>query len=525
MVASVCAVVGAAPSASAHAELVSSVPADGANVRTLPSTVRLTFSETVGTPAFVTLRTPGGTDVASGRARTRDAAVFQKVDPSAGPGRYRLSYQVTSADGHSISGTLHFTVHGSGAAGSDGGSTSDAGTLPATTSHASGGGLTSSQWTLLVGTLAVWLLALGITYPAGLETVGGGRERTVLTSVEGPGPTTGVRSAITPWLAGSTVVAVVVLVMVLSAGGGAPTEAPPGLPDAGQVTGWGLPVVRLLVDLAGFATVGLALVGSRVIHPGSATPDSALPAAGHVAALWAGLTMAQALLHVSEVRATPLFTTDLSSTGETVAALGRYPETQAMLVQAALATSVVLLACLPQRVWVCALALVVSLVAFVPQALVGHSATGGMFAPASLVVHVLAASLWVGGLAAMAWLSLRRRTPLADVLPRYSTLALCCVVVLAVSGVLNAGIRIDSPASLVGTSYGLVVAAKVAALVVLAGFGWLHRRNTVDRLRGRGRRRTAGTPAEFAALCAIELAVMLATVALAVALSRTPPPG
>jgi hypothetical protein len=47
--------------------------------------------------------------------------------------------------------------------------------------------------------------------------------------------------------------------------------------------------------------------------------------------------------------------------------VGHYPETQAMLVQAALATAVVLLACLLQRVWVCALAPRASSVTWSPR--------------------------------------------------------------------------------------------------------------------------------------------------------------
>ena len=48
------------------------------------------------------------------------------------------------------------------------------------------------------------------------------------------------------WVAGVALVTVSVLVVVLLAGGGAPQPVPAGLPDSGPVTGWGLPLVRLL---------------------------------------------------------------------------------------------------------------------------------------------------------------------------------------------------------------------------------------------------------------------------------------
>ena len=109
-------------------------------------------------------------------------------------------------------------------------------------------------------------------------------------------PTPGLRRVLAPWLAGSILVAVVVLVVVLMAGGGAPELSPGGLPDAGSATGWGLPILRLLVDLAGFATVGLTLIACRMIHVEPAAPEDALPTAGRVAAVWAVLASLQALL-------------------------------------------------------------------------------------------------------------------------------------------------------------------------------------------------------------------------------------
>ena len=67
------------------------------------------------------------------------------------------------------------------------------------------------------------------------------------------------------WVAGVALVTVSVLVVVLLAGGGAPQPVPAGLPDSGPVTGWGLPSVRLLSDLAGLATVGLLLAAGLLI--------------------------------------------------------------------------------------------------------------------------------------------------------------------------------------------------------------------------------------------------------------------
>jgi putative copper export protein len=334
------------------------------------------------------------------------------------------------------------------------------------------------------------------------------------------------RTALAPWVLGTTLLSVVVLLVVLSAGGGAPQPSPAGLPDAGPVTGWGLPVVRLLVDLAGCVTVGLALVASRVIHVEPAAADEALPAAGRVAAIWGALAVVQGLLFMSEALAIPLLTTDLQALRELLGGLEQSPEAQAMLVQAALAASVAWSAGLSRTATGAGVTLTVALAAFIPQALIGHAAAGDrLVGSTTLFLHVAAVALWVGGLAALAWAAMRGRMPLASAVPRYSALALWCVAAVAVSGVLNAALRLGSFDALLTSGYGVIVLTKTGALVVLAGFGWLHRRHTVERLRTwRRRRHVPEAVPVFVAITAVELAVMAATVALGVGLGRTPPP-
>ena len=284
--------------------------------------------------------------------------------------------------------------------------------------------------------------------------------------------TTSLRSTVTHWLAGSALVAVVVLAVVLNAGGGAPQPSPAGLPDAGPVTGWGLPVVRLLVDLAGFITVGMALVATRFIDVDPVAADEALPAAGRAAAIWGGLAVLQSLLFVSEAQAEPLLSADLGSLGDLLDGLGQSTEAQAMLVQAALAASVAFAAGISRTPAGATATLALALAAFLPQALTGHAATGNvLLGSTTLFLHVGAASLWVGGLAALAWAALHGRVPLANAIPRYSALALWCVIAVAVSGVLNAWVRLGSFDALFNSAYGAIVLAKTVALVVLAGFG------------------------------------------------------
>jgi methionine-rich copper-binding protein CopC len=101
----------AAPLASAHDSIVSSVPADKAALTTAPTVVTLTFTDEVnplGTAVIVTDAT--GARVDSGTPSIDGIAVTQALDPLTASGRYTVAYRVVSADGHPITGKLSFTV-------------------------------------------------------------------------------------------------------------------------------------------------------------------------------------------------------------------------------------------------------------------------------------------------------------------------------------------------------------------------------------------------------------------------------
>src|SRR5215212_5245623 len=86
----------------------------------------------------------------------------------------------------------------------------------------------------------------------------------------------------------------------------------------------------------------------------------------------------------------------------------------------------------------------------------GHASSSASHevAVTTVAMHVAAASLWVGGLAAILVLLGRRRELLATALPRFSTLAGACLAVVTVSGVLTAQVRLGSWAALLFTGYG-----------------------------------------------------------------------
>ncbi len=108
--------VGAA-AVSAHATLVSSDPANGSMLTTAPDHVELVFSEAVGKPAAIAVLDQAGNEIEGGDLEVVDDTMTRPYDASSFPaGVYTISYQVTSADGHPITGELTFMVHAEGEA-------------------------------------------------------------------------------------------------------------------------------------------------------------------------------------------------------------------------------------------------------------------------------------------------------------------------------------------------------------------------------------------------------------------------
>ncbi|HEV2982463.1 MAG TPA: CopD family protein, partial [Solirubrobacteraceae bacterium] len=130
----------------------------------------------------------------------------------------------------------------------------------------------------------------------------------------------------------------------------------------------------------------------------------------------------------------------------------------------------------------------------ITPALGGHASVQDpvwAFFPAD-VVHVLAASVWVGGIACLLLAlpaatrqlepSERSRLLLAT-LRRFSPLALASVIAIALTGTLQAYIDVRSLTGLLHTTYGALVLAKTALLLALIGLGWINRKRVLPALR------------------------------------------
>ncbi len=310
-------------------------------------------------------------------------------------------------------------------------------------------------------------------------------------------------------------VAVLAVFAFLQIGGGAPQAAPIGIPDSGLLTGWGLPVVKVVTDAAAVLTVGMLLLAAfLLVSKGPEVEGLAVQAArlaSRWAWVWAVASIVLYLLTVSDTFAARL--TEL--TPNLLGSLFRDAATgKAIVLQIIGASAVAVAARWTLSVRGLAAVLGVAVATTAPITLTGHAAGAGShtLATTSLALHVIGVTLWVGGLAALGWVALRGSKRLGGGIERFSQLAVWAYVLVGISGIVNASVRITNLGDLFGSSYGLLILAKTFALVLLGVFGWAQRRRIV----------AAG--AGFVRLATTELLVMSATIGLGVALSRTPTP-
>jgi cytochrome c oxidase assembly factor CtaG/putative copper export protein len=326
--------------------------------------------------------------------------------------------------------------------------------------------------------------------------------------------------------------ALLTLLVALILGGGKPQEVAAGLPDPGAFTGWGLPVARLIMDVSAVGALGALLVGV-VLVPGKTSSraerdegEAPLSATGlrcvRAAAVWATLwaASAAALIVLTTSDTFGMTVSQALGSEELRQFVSEVPEGRAYLIVVLLALLMAGTAYFTLTVNGAVLLLLVALAALVPPLLTGHSANAGDhdMATSSLVVHVVAATVWVGGLLGLVLHARRSRAVLSVAVPRFSQIALWSYVAVGLSGAVNVWVRMDGLDQLWDTRYGLLVLAKVAALVTLGWFGHRHRERLVPAVAGQR------SQAAFLRFAAGEAVVMMATFGLAVALSRTPTP-
>jgi putative copper resistance protein D len=313
-----------------------------------------------------------------------------------------------------------------------------------------------------------------------------------------------------------------VLILALWFGGSGPQTRITGLPSAGPLVTWSLPLMRLVLDVCAMLTVGALVTGVVLVPSTSGRLGDAGVRCVRAAAAWAlGWALSAALslvLTLADIMGVP--PTRLASTGSVASLAWSIPQGRAFAVVAVTAL-IIAAACrgVSRRAGGGAV-LAVAVLGLLPPVYAGHSASSADHdvAVSSMMVHGVAVSVWAGGLIAV--LLYLRRSPglLPAGVTRFSSVALGCFAAAGLSGLANVWTRLDSAGLLWTSRYGLLLTAKILALVALGYFGWRHRRRTIAALvDGRSAR-------PFLRLAAGEVIVMVATIGLAVALSRTAPP-
>ena len=158
--------------------------------------------------------------------------------------------------------------------------------------------------------------------------------------------------------------------------------------------------------------------------------------------------------------------------------------------------------------------LVLSIAGLVAPVFESHAASGGSHSLVigSLVIHVIALSLWVGGVIALGTLSAEDR-PVA--VPRFSQMALWAAIAVVISGAVNAWARLNF-ADAWNSSYAFIVLGKIAATVILVWIGYRHRKTLSNK--------ESINWAGFAKLITVEALIMGVTVVMGTWLSTSSSP-
>ena len=295
-------------------------------------------------------------------------------------------------------------------------------------------------------------------------------------------------------------------------GGGA---KPFTLLDPGDLVRWGLPISRAVMDVAMATTIGALVIAAFVFAESSKQLRTAMNTAAAASVIWVISGLLALNFTYLNVTGTAFSFDQAQGSGfwlfVTQIELGQY-----QLLNLAGGVVASILAISSQRLTSAALTAAVAFVALVPMALTGHAsgtANHGM-AVNSLGLHLLAISIWVGGLIALTVVRYRAGVSQAEV-GRFSSLALFSFGLVFLSGLINAQLRIGTLENWM-SEYGILVLLKMAALAVLGIIGAAYRRKLVASISSK--------PKAFWRIVGLELAIMAIAIGLAAGLSRTAPP-
>ncbi|MGH3516438.1 MAG: copper resistance D family protein [Haloechinothrix sp.] len=300
----------------------------------------------------------------------------------------------------------------------------------------------------------------------------------------------------------------------------------PGVVDPGTVVLVAIPVVRVLLNIAAVATIGLSLLSVLVGHDRPTLSEPILVIARRAAVvsslIWSVSALVALILQTAEFQVR-------SSTirfGDVWAYVVRIGAGKALLIVAVLALVHTALGVLALRYGekVPAEARVgLGLFALLPLPVTGHASNWVYhdYTMISIELHVMSAVAWTGGLGAMAVLLAGNRALLAQALPKFSRLATVCLLVSVATGLFNGIVEIQRNPTmtfwqgLFGTPYGQLVIGKLLCVCAIAVIGARMRWRLLPHIAAH--KRTA-----FVGWATLELAIMGLAFGFAVVLTRAP---
>ena len=159
------------------------------------------------------------------------------------------------------------------------------------------------------------------------------------------------------------------------------------------------------------------------------------------------------------------------------------------------------------RITTAAITLIIAFLALSAPIFQSHSASGGshLVAIGTLLVHVIAITLWVGGLISIV---INKGLDQSYALKRFSQMALWAALAVVISGAVNAWIRLNFSGAL-NSSYAILVFEKIILTLILLGMAAVARR----KLSG-----------DIKKLIKVEALTMVLTLLIGTLLSQSNPP-
>jgi putative copper resistance protein D len=271
-------------------------------------------------------------------------------------------------------------------------------------------------------------------------------------------------------------------------------------------------------DLAVALTIGGFLLIASVIPPASRAAARASALARGASGVWAASAVVYCLASYSSISGRsagePSFGTEAWAflTG---VALG---ETYLQVAIAAVLTSVVagFVRTPTQAAW----ALAPSVWALAVQALAGHAAgaTDHNLAVSAMFLHLAGSALWLGTIVGLAVVRGGLGAATKDAVQRGSRIAGWAAVIILASGIGNAWLRLSAPADLWSTTYGRLLALKIALFALVVALAAMYRRLYLPRLTN------AEVRARFWKVLRVDIGALVAIIVIAVVLAGSAPP-